>query len=97
MRMELADRNITFTSICPGPVDTPFLHNVFTEKLSLSEKGGQPLRAGGDRVTAERCAYLTAVAMANGVEEVWISKNPILFFVYMNQYFPNLAKWWVSL
>lgn len=89
----MSDKNISFVSVCPGPVDTPFIHNLFTEKLDASPKDRLPPRATGDRVSAERCAQLTAVAMASKLDEVWISKNPILFFVYMNQYFPNLAKW----
>lgn len=91
--MELADKNISFVSVCPGPVDTPFVHNLYTEKLTSSLRDTQPHRAGGDRVSAERCAQLTAVAMANKLDEVWISKQPILLFVYINQYFPNFAKW----
>lgn len=94
MRMELADKNISFISICPGPVDTPFLHNIFTEKLTKSTKDTHPTRAGGDRVSAERCAELIMVAMVNKLDEVWIAKHPILLFVYATQYFPNLAKWW---
>ena len=46
------------------------------------------------RVSAERCAYLTAVALANKLDEVWISKNPILFFVYVLQYCPILGTWY---
>lgn len=94
LRMELADKNISILSVCPGPVDTPFLHHIFTEKLSPSTKNTGPPRAGGNRVSAERCGQLIAVAMANNLNEVWIAKHPILLFVYLSQYFPNLAKWW---
>ena len=48
------------------------------------------------RVTAERCAHLTVVAMANQLDEVWISKNPILLFTYLFKYSPILANWWVQ-
>ena len=44
-------------------------------------------------MSAERCAYLTAVTIANGLDEVWISKNPILLFVYLIQYCPNFGMW----
>jgi dehydrogenase/reductase SDR family protein 7 len=91
--MEIADKNISILSVCPGPIDTPFMHNVFTEKLSLPADTNQPQRAGDHRVSAERCAELIAVTMANKLEEVWISNHPILFFVYVNQFLPNLAKW----
>ena len=47
------------------------------------------------RVTAERCAQLTVVALVNELDEVWISKNPILLFTYLFRYCPNLANWLV--
>ena len=94
LRMELADKNISILSVCPGPVDTPFTRNLFSEKISSVAKGqGRP--TGANRVSAERCAQLIAIAMANKLHEVWISKHLILLFVYMFQYFPNLSNWYV--
>ena len=48
------------------------------------------------RVSAERCAHLISVTIANRLDEVWISKNPILLFVYLNQYAPNFTRWSVT-
>lgn len=45
----------------------------------------------------ERCARLMAVSMANKLDEVWISEFPSLLNVYLNQYFPNLFRWYVCL
>lgn len=45
------------------------------------------------RVPTERCASLITVAIANRLDEVWISRNPVLFFVYVLQYAPNLGQW----
>ena len=45
------------------------------------------------RMPPERCARLIAVAMANRLDEVWISPNPILLFVYISQYCPILYDW----
>ncbi len=95
LRMELAAKNISIISVCPGPVDTPFLRNLFTEKLATVSAPSQT-REGGNRVTVERCANLIAATMANNLKEVWISKQPILLFVYTTQFFPILAKWLVS-
>ena len=50
-----------------------------------------------DVMSTERCAKLMVVGMANDLDEVWISENPALLMVYLNQYFPNLAKWYVLL
>ena len=46
----------------------------------------------GNRVSADRCAHLIAVSMVNGLDEVWVAKQPILFFVYASQYLPAFAK-----
>ena len=92
LRMELSDKGISILSVCPGPVDTPIFKNIFTEKLT--SVGLDETTVGkSDRVTAERCAELIVVGMANNLKEIWISKHPILLFVYMFQYFPNLSKW----
>lgn len=91
--MELADKNISILSVCPGPVDTPIARNLFSEKISSVAKGPGPGRAGVNRVSAERCAELIAITMANKLYEVWISKKPILLFIYLYQYFPNLSNW----
>jgi dehydrogenase/reductase SDR family protein 7 len=41
---------------------------------------------------AERCAKLCAVAIVNKLDEVWISLNPVLFFLYVSQYAPTIAR-----
>ena len=43
----------------------------------------------------ERCAKLMAVSMANNLDEVWIADHPVLLNCYLNQYFPNLCRWYV--
>lgn len=48
---------------------------------------------GEHRMSTERCAYLSAVAIANQLDEAWISLNPELSYVYLNQYFPAAIKW----
>ena len=34
--------------------------------------------------------------MANNLDEVWIAENPSLLMVYLNQYLPNLFRWYVA-
>jgi hypothetical protein len=43
-------------------------------------------------VATNRCGFLMACAVYHKLDEVWISKQPILSYLYMNQYFPTLAK-----
>lgn len=47
-------------------------------------------------MSTERCAKLMAIGMANNLDEVWISENPSLLMVYLNQYLPNLFRWYVA-
>lgn len=44
------------------------------------------------RMTSERCASLIAVAVANRLDEVWVSPHPELLYLYLFQYFPSIAK-----
>lgn len=90
--MEVSDKNISVLCVCPGPVNTPFLSSVFREKMSFPNDEGTS-RPRDRRITAERCAELMTVAIANGLKEVWISLQPILLFVYISQYLPVPAKW----
>lgn len=92
LRIELSDTNILVSSVCPGPINTPFLNNVLTETMS-TPSGPDRCIPGDTRVTADRCAYLITVAMANKLNEVWISLHPILLFTYIDQYLPIQAKW----
>lgn len=50
-----------------------------------------------DAMSTERCAKLMVVGMANNLDEVWISENPPLLMLYINQYLPNLYRWYVLL
>ena len=33
LRMEVADKGIEVQSVCPGPVDTPFMRDIFGKEL----------------------------------------------------------------
>lgn len=50
-----------------------------------------------DAMSTERCAKLMVVGMANNLDEVWITENPPLLMLYINQYLPNLYRWYVLL
>jgi len=44
------------------------------------------------RMKTDRCAHLCAVAIANQLDEAWISINPVLFLLYVAQYAPSLFR-----
>jgi len=48
------------------------------------------------KMSAERCARLIIAAMSGSkyfMQETWISKQPTLTFMYLNQYFPSFTTW----
>lgn len=75
---------------CAGPVCTPVVERAFT-----SEPGkiwGKKHADDSSRIPVDRCVKLYTTAMANKLDEVWISYNPILFSVYAYQYFPSFMR-----
>ncbi|CAG7836278.1 unnamed protein product [Allacma fusca] len=56
-----------------------------------------PQPAGVLSMTAERCAYLSLVAMANRLNESWIARLPTVPAVYLYTYFPLLGDLFFSL
>jgi len=56
------------------------------------KKFGEDHGSTDRRMTAARCATLTLVAMANGVEECWMALFPIIPLTYFVVYMPYLAS-----
>ncbi|KAL6260296.1 hypothetical protein P5V15_007828 [Pogonomyrmex californicus] len=92
--MEHPDKNINVTTVCPGPVQTDFLAESFTEKSG--EKYGVRTEVSQNKISAARCASLMAVAIVNKLDEVWIAKPDTLRITYLTYCFPNFAKWLIK-
>jgi len=88
----LAEHNIHVQTVLPGPVESNLALHYFTENINDEHKGTQNLPKL-EMMSTERCAKLMATGMANNLDEVWITENPFLLMLYMNQYFPNLYRW----
>ncbi|KAM0728083.1 Dehydrogenase/reductase SDR family member 7 [Formica fusca] len=88
------DKDIDVTIVCPGPVQTNFLAESFTEKSG--EKYGINTEVAKNKISAERCATLMGVAIANKLDEVWIAKPITLRLIYIFYCFPNFGKWLVK-
>ena len=67
--------------------------------MSLQKLKDQPDTSDSivEIMSTERCAKLMAVSMANKLDEVWISTQPVLLMVYVKQYLPDLFRWYVLL
>ncbi|XP_077274994.1 dehydrogenase/reductase SDR family member 7 [Temnothorax americanus] len=94
MFMEYPDKHIHVTMVCPGPVQTEFLPESFTEKSG--EKYGVKTDTSKSKVSAERCATLMGVAIANKLDEVWICTASTLRITYMSYCFPYFTKWLIK-
>ncbi|KAH7959694.1 hypothetical protein HPB49_013107 [Dermacentor silvarum] len=91
LRMEgviLGGLHVTIT--CPGPVFSRIRERALTATPGkLYNKKDTP---NARLMPTERCAQLIAVAIANKMDEVWISQNPILLLVYLAQYMPSIFR-----
>ena len=75
---EVADRGVTVTIACPGPIFSGSL-----EPRTLFGPEGlvtRPADASGSskKVTMARAVHLICSAAAHGLDEVWIAKHPVL-------------------
>ncbi|XP_001603507.1 dehydrogenase/reductase SDR family member 7 [Nasonia vitripennis] len=90
LRMEKLTSNIKVTIVCPGPIQTDFLAESFTE--NVGEKYGQQTEIASNKLSAQRCAKLFASALANKLDEVWIGQASSLQLTYAVKYYPNVAS-----
>ncbi|KAJ1532338.1 hypothetical protein ONE63_000944 [Megalurothrips usitatus] len=86
----MTNPEIRISLLCPGPVFTNFLSQSFTNKDG--ESFGQDVSPTDNRMTAERCAHLFAVALANNLDEAWMAPFPVVPIAYLFSYFPNIAR-----
>ncbi|KAK7595165.1 hypothetical protein V9T40_001598 [Parthenolecanium corni] len=88
---EKVESNVGVTLLCPGPVVSNLLPACFTDKPG--EKFGESHTANDSRMTGERCAYLSLIAIANDLQEVWMAKFPVILLTYFSVYCPNISLW----
>ena len=88
VRLEVMDKNIFITNICPGPVKTNVSINALT---SDGSKLGEMIQVVAEGMSVQRCAELILVATCNKIREGWISKQPFLYLTYLAQYCPSLC------
>lgn len=90
LRNESYARGIRISLICPGPVVSAITERAFTARSG--ESWGKKHFDDRKRMPTDRCAYLMAVAIANGLDEVWICQQPILMYYYASQYMPSVTR-----
>ncbi|XP_078349922.1 dehydrogenase/reductase SDR family member 7-like isoform X2 [Oculina patagonica] len=92
LRMEVHDKDVGFTMVCPGLVHSNILKNAFRENLQTRRDQGFPPTT----IKTERCVHLITVAMVNQLSEVWIAIPRRLVDLYLTQYMPLIGNWWVQ-
>ncbi|KAK7493076.1 hypothetical protein BaRGS_00015597 [Batillaria attramentaria] len=90
LRMEAFEDNIHVSMVCPGPIFSDALKHAFTGKVG--KELGIDMKPGEHRMATDRCAQLIAIAIANQIDEAWISMQPELSYLYLNQYLPAVAR-----
>jgi len=90
LRSEKVGTGLEVVMLCPGPTFSNLLEVASTEKPG--EKFGESMQPTDKRMTAERCAELSLVAIANKLPESWMCFKPVLPLMYASQYMPTLSK-----
>lgn len=90
LRVEGYEHNIDVTMLCPGPVFSRLLEQAYTAEPGKVVGGS--MHKGEKRMETNRCAYLCAVAVANRLDEAWISLQPVLMGLYLSQYMPSFYR-----
>lgn len=95
LRNESVGSGVSVVMLCPGPTFSSLLQSASTEKVG--EKFGEEMGAQDKRMTGQRCAQLSLIAIANAIPESWICFRPVLPLMYINQYLPSVSKFGMKL
>ncbi|XP_003699281.2 dehydrogenase/reductase SDR family member 7 [Megachile rotundata] len=90
--IEKLGKNVQVTIACPGPIETNFLSQAYTEQIGKTY-GEEINKNSLNKLSPERCAILMGIAIANGLTEVWISRARVLQLIYLRLYYPNIGSW----
>nr|KAG5695186.1 hypothetical protein BaRGS_018308 [Batillaria attramentaria] len=83
--------HIVVMSSIAGKVGAPFSGSYTGSKHALHVLGRE-MGKEEKRMETSRCAYLCAVAIANRLDEAWISLQPVLVGTYVAQYAPSFYR-----
>ncbi|XP_015903470.1 dehydrogenase/reductase SDR family member 7 [Parasteatoda tepidariorum] len=90
LRTELIHENIQVTIACPGPVFSRITDRCVTGKVG--EVYGHVQQSSDKKMKTERCSELMVTAIANKLDECWITFQPLLVVLYLAQYIPSFYR-----
>lgn len=94
LRGEVFDKGITVSAICPGPIKSAIVDNAYTEDVNKSFKDKSKIKEDlSRRMDTDKFVKRMTTAIANKLDEVWISPQPELIFIYAMQYMPTITRW----
>ncbi|XP_074033032.1 dehydrogenase/reductase SDR family member 7 isoform X3 [Leptinotarsa decemlineata] len=79
--------HVAVVSSLAGILPVPYSGTYTASKHAIHKYNGS-VQPSDKRMTAERCGYLSAVALANKTSESWIAVFPLISFTYIAVYFP---------
>ncbi|XP_058515703.1 dehydrogenase/reductase SDR family member 7B-like [Ochotona princeps] len=83
---------VVITSVLPGYIKTNLCdRELYADNLSLS-KGAHMAEDIQKGLSADRTAELILRGSSRRLREVWVGKNPDLFYMYCMYYVPNIAN-----
>eukprot|EP00873_Tetraselmis_striata_P015946 jgi/Tetstr1/436210/TSEL_025055.t1 len=91
LAVEVCDRGIGVSLICPGPVmadSSKPVRRVYGATGIVDAADGGSLKT---RVTPERVAQLLGTAVHHNLPEVWVAKHPVLALAYVFRFLPALG------
>ncbi|RDD40065.1 Dehydrogenase/reductase SDR family member 7 [Trichoplax sp. H2] len=81
--------------ICPGAVVSNVGKNALSD--NADKQVGESGMDNSKKMPTDRFAHLMSVAIANEIDEVWISNHLPLLMTYLMQYTPSVGKWLMNL
>ncbi|CAH3140578.1 unnamed protein product [Pocillopora meandrina] len=89
LHIEVHEKNVGVTMICPGLVYSNILKNAYRENIETRRDQVFPVTT----IKTERCVHLIIIAMANVLNEVWIAIPKRMIELYLSQYLPLVRNW----
>ena len=85
LRAEVSKDGIQVLTVCPGPVVSEITEmSMRSPGVEISDEPG--------KMETERCTSLIMKALYWGLDEIWVSNQPVLLVTYMNVYMPLFSR-----
>lgn len=93
LRSELSCKEfpVQITLACPGPVRSNIRVTAYTDTVG-QQYNQADTEEQKNLLPTMRCAQLMVSGLANGLDELWICRQPVLLVYYLAQYIPSVFR-----